>query len=153
MAEPHPVSVAAPVVSARPEHVLRRRRLLARVWAVAAIGWSLVRTALAWVLLGDYGLNPWAYLCVDLSTSVVLGQSMPRAIVRFVDGHRKSAIRWGIATAVAYSVPDAYLFASTERVPPLTVAVIATVIVAGLVTTSLTVVRRIRAARAGVVQW
>lgn len=133
-------------------HVLRRRRLLTRAWAIAAIAWSLVRTVLAWVLLGDYGLNPWAYLCVDLSTSVVLGQSMPRMVVGVVDGRRRTAMRWGALTALAYAIPDVYLFTSTERIPPLTVGVLAFIILAGVATTAIAVVRRIRWARAGVVQ-
>ncbi|MGA0894761.1 MAG: hypothetical protein ACO3S5_09045 [Ilumatobacteraceae bacterium] len=133
-------------------HVLRRRRVLSRGWAIAAIAWSLVRTVLAWVLLGDYGLNPWAYLCVDLSTSIVLGQSMPRMVVGFVDGRRRTAMRWGVLTAIAYAIPDVYLFTSTERIPPVTVGVLVFVIATGLTTTGISVGRRIRSARAGVIQ-
>ncbi|MFM8311074.1 MAG: hypothetical protein ACKOAZ_04165 [Ilumatobacteraceae bacterium] len=135
-----------------PQHVLRRRRLLARGWAIAAVAWSLVRTLMAWVLLGDYGLNPWAYLCVDLSTSVVLGQSMPRMVVGFADGRRRHALRWGAVTSIAYAIPDVYLFTSTERIPPVTVGVLVAVIVVGIGVTGATVARRIRSARAGVVQ-
>ena len=132
--------------------MLHRRRVLARAWAVATVLWSCVRTVLAWVLLGDYGLNPWAYLCVDLSTSIVLGQSMPRMVVGFVDGRRRTAMRWGVLTAIAYAIPDVYLFTSTERIPPVTVGVLVFVIATGLTTTGISVGRRIRSARAGVIQ-
>jgi hypothetical protein len=132
----------------RPDHVLRRRRTLARVWAVATICWSFVRTLVAWALLGDYGLDPFTYLCVDLSSSFVLGRSTPIMVVSFVDGERRRAIRWAAVTVVAYSVPDAFLFLSTHRIPRLTLAVLLTVMTVSVTTTVVTIVHRIRAARA-----
>lgn len=128
--------------------MLRRRRILARVWAVATICWSFVRTLLAWVLLGDYGLDPLTYLCVDLSSSFVLGRSTPIMVVSFVDGERRRAVKWAVVTAVAYSVPDAFLFLSTHRIPTVTLVVIVTVMTVSVTSTVVTIVHRIRAARA-----
>lgn len=141
------------VVAAPPsEHVLRRRRVLARLWAVATIGWSLVRTLLAWVLLGDYGLDPWIYLGVDLSSSIVLGRSTPVMVVSFVDRQRSRAVRWAAVTLVAYVVPDVYLFTSTQRIPPVTLAVLLTVMATTVTVTAVTIVRRVRSARVDLVQ-
>lgn len=141
---------AVPVV--RSEHVVRRRRVLARVWAFATVGWSFVRTLLAWVLLGDYGLNPWVYLCVDLGSSFVLGRSTPIMIVSFIDGQRHRARRWAAVTSVAYVVPDVFLFTSTRRIPPVTLAVLLVVMATSVTITVTTVVRRVRAAQADLVQ-
>lgn len=136
----------------RSEHVLHRRMVLARLWAVATVCWSFVRTLFAWVLLGDYGLNPWVYLCVDLSSSLVLGRSTPIMVVSFVDRERRRALRWAAITAVAYVVPDLFLFTSTHRIPPLTLAVLLTVMTTSVSVTTVTIVRRVRAARADLVQ-
>ena len=132
----------------RPDHVLRRRRLLSRLWAVATICWSFVRTLLAWVLLGDHGLDPLTYLFVDLSSSFVLGRSTPIMVVSFVDGERRRAVRWAVVTAVAYSIPDAYLFLSTRHIPKVTVLVLVSVLTVSATSTVVTIVHRIRAARA-----
>jgi len=72
--------------------------------------------------------------------------------VGFVDGRRRTAMRWGVLTAIAYAIPDVYLFTSTERIPPVTVGVLVFVIATGLTTTGISVGRRIRSARAGVIQ-
>lgn len=136
----------------RSEQVERRRRLLARLWAVATVCWSFVRTLLAWVLLGKHGLNPFAYLAVDLSTSLVLGRSTPIMVVSFIDGERRRAVRWALVTGVAYVIPDVYLFTSTHRIPPVTLAVLLTIMTISVATTVTTIVRRVRAARADMVQ-
>lgn len=132
--------------------MLRRRRVLARVWVLATVGWSFVRTLFAWVLLGEYGLDPLVYLCVDLGSSLVLGRSTPIMVVSFVDREWRRARRWAAVTAVAYVVPDIFLFTSTRRVPPLTLAVLLGVMATSVTVTVVTVVRRVRAARADLVQ-
>ena len=124
---------------------------------MATICWSFVRTLVAWALLGDYGLDPFTYLCVDLASSFVLARSTPIMVVSFVDGERRRAIRWAAVTAVAYSVPDAFLFLSTHHIPTVTLLVMLTVVTVSVSTTVVTIVHRIRAARAatgtdGVVQ-
>ncbi|MFZ9629145.1 MAG: hypothetical protein ACO3C1_07315 [Ilumatobacteraceae bacterium] len=139
---------AGRIATAWPDHVVRRRRFLARLWAVATVCWSFVRTLLAWVLLGDYGLDPFTYLAVDLSSSLVLGRSTPIMVVSFVDGERRRAVRWAVVTAVAYSVPDAFLFLSTHHIPLVTVVVLVSVMTTSVTSTVVTIVHRIRAARA-----
>jgi hypothetical protein len=136
----------------RSEQVLHRRRVLARVWAVATVLWSCIRTLLAWVLLGEYGLNPWVYLCVDLGSSLVLGRSTPIMVVSFIDRERQRALRWALVTGVAYVVPDIFLFTSTRRVPPVTLTVLITLMATSVTVTVVTVVRRVRSARADLVQ-
>ena len=136
----------------RSEQVLHRRRVLARAWAVATVLWSCVRTVLAWVLLGDYGLDPWVYLCVDLGSSLVLGRSTPIMVVSLIDRERQRALRWAVVTGVAYVVPDIFLFTSTRRVPTVTLAVLVTLMVTSVTVTVVTVVRRVRSARADLVQ-
>ena len=45
---------------------IRRRRRLSNTWALFVIGWSIIRTLIVWAAVGDYGLNPWLYLVLDL---------------------------------------------------------------------------------------
>jgi hypothetical protein len=111
-----------------------------------------VRTLLAWVLLGDYGLDPWVYLCVDLGSSLVLGRSTPIMVVSFIDHERQRALRWSLVTGVAYVVPDVFLFTSTRRIPPVTLAVMITLMATSVTVTVVTLVRRVRSARADLVQ-
>ncbi|MEO5902127.1 MAG: hypothetical protein ABIR68_18620, partial [Ilumatobacteraceae bacterium] len=50
---------------------LRRRKMLSRTWGTVVVVWSLIRTLIVWAALGEYGINPWAYLAIDLVTAVV----------------------------------------------------------------------------------
>ena len=49
---------------------LARRKLLSRTWAGVVVGWSLIRTLIVWAAVGDYGLNPWIYLAIDLASAM-----------------------------------------------------------------------------------
>lgn len=130
------------------EAVLRRRRLLSFTWAGLAIGWAFVRALVAWVALGDYGLNPWIYLCIDLASAGVDAVTTPRMVISFVDRQYKRAAMWGVFSLVAFVVPDLYLFLGTGRLPKKVILVMVVIVAVMFTLASIGVWRKIRKARA-----
>jgi cbb3-type cytochrome oxidase subunit 3 len=95
--------------------VLARRRKWSLMWALLVLAWSLLRTLVVWAAVGDYGLNPWIYLVIDLASASVDAVTTPRMVLSFVDGHHRRAIEWALISLGAFVVPDIYIFAGTQR--------------------------------------
>ena len=68
----------------------------------------LVRTAIVWAAVGDYGLNPWLYLVLDLISASVDAVSTPRMVIRFVDDQYRKALQWAAVSLAAFVLPDVY---------------------------------------------
>jgi len=120
---------------------LRRRKMLSRTWGTVVVVWSLVRTLIVWAALGDYGINPWAYLGIDLVSAVVDAFTTPRMVLAFVDDRFKVAAKWLFISAVAFVVPDLYIFLGTRTLPRRVIVVICLII---LVTTTVAVIGVVR---------
>jgi hypothetical protein len=127
---------------------LRKRQMWTRLWGVAVIAWSVIRTIIIWAALGSYGFNPWIYLCVDLVCSAENAVTTPRMVLYFIDDRYRLAVWWGIATLIGYIVPDIYIFVGTRTLPTKVVVILCVVIVAMLNLAVVTVVRKIRKGRA-----
>ena len=84
---------------------LQRRRRLSYTWAGLVITWSLVRTLIVWAAVGDYGLNPWIYLGIDLASAGVDAVTTPRMVLSFIDDHYRQAVRWASMTSITITNP------------------------------------------------
>ena len=125
----------------------RKRRSVSRVWAIAVMTWAFLRTLIVWAALGDYGLNPWVYLVIDLCCAAIDAYTTPRMVLDFIDGHYRSAIRWAVVSFVAFLTPDAYIFFGTRTLPVKLVIIVACVIGVTLSAAVISVLRKIRAGR------
>ncbi|MEI2704371.1 MAG: hypothetical protein V9E89_03700 [Ilumatobacteraceae bacterium] len=138
-------------MTSRPQHsaaTLRRRRMLSLTWAGLAIGWSLVRAIIAWAVLGDYGLNPWVYLAIDVASATVDAITTPRMVISFVDRQYKRALLWALCSLVAFIIPDLYLFLGTGHLPKKIIVVMAIIITATFTVAVISVLHKVRKARA-----
>jgi hypothetical protein len=127
---------------------LARRRMLSRTWAGVVVGWSLIRTLIVWAAVGDYGLNPWIYLSIDLGSACVDAVTTPRMVLSFIDDHFKKAVKWAAISLGAFIVPDLYIFLGTRTLPKRIIVVILAIILATLSVGVIGVVRKIKAGRA-----
>jgi hypothetical protein len=125
----------------------RKRRSVSRMWAIAVMTWAFLRTLIVWAALGDYGLNPWVYLAIDLCCAAIDAYTTPRMVLDFIDGHYRSAIRWALVSFVAFLTPDAYIFFGTRTLPVKLVIIVACVIGVTLSAAVISVLRKIRAGR------
>lgn len=126
---------------------LQRRKRLSRTWAGIVVVWSLIRTVIVWAAVGDYGLNPWIYLSLDLSSAIVDVFTTPRMVLSFIDDHFKQAIKWAFISLVAFIVPDLYIFLGTRTLPTRIIVVVCLIIGLTLTVGVIGVVRRIRRGR------
>lgn len=127
---------------------LRKRQLLSRAWAGVVIVWSVIRTVIIWAALGDYGFNPWIYLCIDLVCATIDAFTTPRMVLRFIDDHFKTAVNWGIVSLVAFVIPDIYIFVGTRTLPRKVIVILCAVIAAMLCLAVVSIVRKVRKGRA-----
>ena len=103
---------------------MRKRQMLSRVWAAAVILWAVIRTAIIWAALGDYGFNPWIYLCIDLVCATTDAITTPRMVLYFIDDNYRLAIKWGVISLVAFVIPDIYIFVGTRTLPTRVIVVL-----------------------------
>ena len=135
----------------RPQHskaTLKRRRRLSNTWAGFVVGWSFIRTLLVWAAVGDYGLNPWIYLVIDLACSVVDAITTPRMVLNFIDEQYRVAARWGAVALVAFIIPDLYIFEGTRTLPTKLIVLICAIIGSTLMIGVYGVTRKVRKGRA-----
>ena len=97
--------------------VLAKRKVIARSWAGIVIGWAIIRTLIVWAAVGDYGLNPWIYLAIDLASACVDAITTPRMVLSFIDDQFKNAAKWALISLVAFILPDLYIFLGTRELP------------------------------------
>ena len=126
---------------------IRRRRRLSNTWALFVIGWSLIRTLIVWAAVGDYGLNPWLYLVLDLVSATIDAISTPRMVIRFVDDQYRKALQWALISLAAFVMPDIYIFAGTRTLPGKLIVIIVAVISVTLLAAVVAVLRKVRKGR------
>jgi hypothetical protein len=128
--------------------VLAKRKVIARSWAGIVIGWALIRTLIVWAAVGDYGLNPWIYLGIDIASACVDAITTPRMVLSFIDDQYKNAAKWAIISLVAFIIPDLYIFLGTRELPRRIIIIVLVIISITLTAGIISVVRKVRAGRA-----
>lgn len=128
--------------------ILQRRRRLTRMWAGMVVLWAIFRTVLVWAAVGDYGLNPWIYLAIDLASATVDAITTPRMVLSFIDDQHRQAVKWAVISLVAFVVPDLYIFLGTRSLPRHIVMIVLLIISVTFAVAITTVVRKVRAGRA-----
>ena len=135
----------------RPQHskeTMRRRRRLSNTWAGVVLGWAFIRTLLVWAAVGDYGLNPWIYLVIDVSSAVVDALTTPRMVLNFIDERYRAAAGWGLIALVVFIIPDLYIFLGTRTLPTKLIIFICVIIGSTLLIGVYGIARKVRKGRA-----
>ncbi len=126
---------------------LQKRQVLTRLWVVAVIVWSVLRTIIIWVALGSYGFNPWIYLSIDLVCATIDAFTTPRMVLYFIDSRYKLAVKWFVVSLVAFIIPDIYIFVGTRSLPGTVILVLCSVIFAMIALASISIFRKVRRGR------
>ena len=127
--------------------VIKRRRRLSYTWAGMVLAWSFVRTLLVWAAVGNYGLNPWVYLAIDLCSAVTDAITTPRMVLSFIDERYRQAVGWGLIAVVAFMIPDVYIFLGTRHLPTSLIIIICSVIGVTLIIAVASVLRKVHKGR------
>jgi len=137
-----------PAAHVHDAETLQRRKNLSRTWAGIVVGWSIIRTVIVWAAVGEYGLNPWIYLSLDLGAAIVDAFTTPRMVISFIDDHFKQAFKWAVISLVVFIIPDLYIFLGTRTLPTHIIVVLCLIIGLTLAVGVISVIRKIRKGRA-----
>lgn len=99
-------------------------------WVIGIVGFSAFRALVAWPTLGDFGVNPWVFLFIDLVTAppYAIGQV---AIVRgFIRRDWRSVQLWSLVVIATFLAPYLYIFsAGAGQLPALAYWILGSLIV------------------------
>jgi hypothetical protein len=127
---------------------IARRRRYGRLWLITSVVWSLVRTAIVWAALAQYGVHPAVYLLVDLASALVLAWSMPKLVTSLIDKRRRPAIEAGAATLFGYLVPDIYIFMASRHLPVVAIVMLLAVVFVSVAVGVISLRRKVLSGRA-----
>ncbi|MCX6452329.1 MAG: hypothetical protein NT174_04540 [Actinobacteria bacterium] len=105
-----------------------KRRLLERLWVVLVIAYGAGRAFVVWKALGRYGVNPWLYLALDVTSSWPYAVATARLVTSVIDREFSRARSWGVLAAVTFLIPDIYILAVARRVPTEVYAIIIAIV-------------------------
>jgi len=121
--------------------------LLSRLWILASVAYGGLRALLVWKFLSGYGVNPWVFASVELSSSAGYGWASARLVAHVVD-RQWTGLRWSApATLVAYAAPDGYVFLAVGHLPDGLWVTIITIVSVSAVLATVALVREIRRGR------
>lgn len=97
-------------------HEIRSLGVFGRAWAVGIILFSLARALIAWPTLGEYGVNPWWFLFIDIVTAPPYGVAQAVTVKMLRDPNRRTldAVPWGLTVAVMFFAPYVFIFVASH---------------------------------------
>lgn len=124
-----------------------RRTLLSRLWVLGSVAYGGLRALLVWKFLAGYGVNPWVFATVELSSSAGYGWASARMVTHLIDAKWRS-LGWSAPlTLVAYAAPDAYVVLAVGHLPDGLWATVITVVSVSAVLATVALVREVRRGR------
>ena len=122
----------------------RREILGERIWAGLLVLYSTGAAYLVWRTLSKYGVNPIAFLIIDMVTSWPYGISTARIVVNAVKRQWHEVRKWAWVAAATFIAPDVYVLASASRAPRSVYLILIVVISALVISAILSVLLQIR---------
>lgn len=122
----------------------RREILGERIWAGLLVLYSTGAAFLVWKTLSKYGVNPIAFLIIDMVTSWPYGISTARIVVNAVKRQWHEVRKWAWVAAATFIAPDVYVLASAHHAPRRVYLILVVVISALIVSAVLSVVLQVR---------
>lgn len=88
-----------------------------RTWLALVLVWVVVRTLVIRDVFGGYGVNPWAYFLIDLTSAIPYGILSGRAVINYLDKNWVSFRKNGFFALLFFYMPDMYVLSSAQEVP------------------------------------
>ena len=92
---------------------------LGKAWIVSIFGYSVLRALVVWPTLGDYGVNPWAFLVIDVGTAWPYAYGQVRVVNEARMGNWSSTQVWAMIAMLAFVAPYAYIAGAGSGEMPL----------------------------------
>lgn len=90
-----------------------------KAWIVGVFGFSLARALVVWPTLGDYGVNPWIFLLIDIGTAWPYAYGQVRVVKGARQGDWRSVQFWALITLICFIAPYAYIVGAGSGDMPL----------------------------------
>ncbi len=120
-----------------------RRKTLSRVWFGAVIAYSLIRAFVVWRALGDYGVNVWIYLAIDLVCAAIDGVNTARLVISLADERYHDARREGLIALATFIIPDLYIVYAGNKMPKSVYFVLGAIVILALIIGTIQVKKKV----------
>jgi len=97
----------------------RRVGWLGKAWILSIFGYSLLRALIVWPTLGDYGINPWAFLVIDVGTAWPYAYGQVRVVNEARAKNWSSTQVWALIAMLSFVAPYAYIAGAGSGEMPL----------------------------------
>ena len=109
----------------------RRVGWVGRTWIVGVLAYSVVRALIVWPTLGDYGVNPVAFLIIDVGTAWPYAYGQVRVVKEARAQNWSGTQVWALISMLAFIAPYAYIAgAGSGDMPLIAWVIIGTLMVA-----------------------
>lgn len=88
-----------------------------RAWIVVVLLWSLLRSFIVGHTLHRYGVDPWAYFVVDLSSALPYGIASSKLVDALAKRDGPRTRQFAFASLAAFVAPDVYLILAAKHMP------------------------------------
>ncbi len=79
-------------------------------WVAGVSLYAVARALIAWPTLGQYGVNPWVFLAIDLGTAPPYGYAQVRLVKAISHRHAGAVQGWAAVVLVTFMAPYVYIF-------------------------------------------
>ena len=97
----------------------RRVGWVGRAWILSIFGYSVLRALIVWPTLGDYGINPWAFLVIDVGTAWPYAYGQVRVVNEARLGNWGGTQLWAAIALLSFIAPSAYIAGAGSGEMPL----------------------------------
>jgi hypothetical protein len=88
-----------------------------RTWLILVITWAFIRAIFINNFFGKYGVNPWTYFVVDLTSAIPYAIYSGRAVINFLDKDWADFRKNGLLAAIFFYIPDIYVLTYAKELP------------------------------------
>lgn len=90
-----------------------------RAWILGVFGYSVLRALIVWPTLGDYGINPWAFLVIDVGTAWPYAYGQVRVVNEARMRNWGGTQLWALIAMLSFIAPYAYIAGAGSGEMPL----------------------------------
>lgn len=90
-----------------------------RAWILGVFGYSVLRALIVWPTLGDYGINPWAFLVIDVGTAWPYAYGQVRVVNEARMRNWGGTQLWALIAMLSFVAPYAYIAGAGSGEMPL----------------------------------
>lgn len=97
----------------------RRVGWVGKAWILGVFGYSVLRALIVWPTLGDYGINPWAFLVIDVGTAWPYAYGQVRVVNEARAKNWGGTQLWAAIAMLSFIAPYAYIAGAGSGEMPL----------------------------------